>query len=132
MKHAMTCPHCSARLSLDLELRTAREAGRTLTVQAIARARERVSAGESVAAVARQLGVAPSTLARALRGRTWRGVVGPIELPDRRVTEAERVAILSLRAEGRSLRVIARALDRPLSTVRGVLERERAPRRRAA
>ena len=127
MKHAMTCPHCSARLSLDLELRTAREAGRTLTVRAIEDARARVAGGASTASVARELGVAPSSLSRALRGRTWAGAVDPIELEDRRVTDAERDAIERLRAEGRSLRAIARAIDRPLSTVRGVLERGRVP-----
>lgn len=126
MKHALTCPHCSARLSLDLELRTAREAGRTLTVRAIEDARARVADGASTAAVARELGVSPSTLARALRGRTWRGAVAPIEPADRRVTDAERTTILTLRAEGRSLRVIARAIDRPMSTVRDVLARGRA------
>jgi hypothetical protein len=63
-----------------------------LTSESVRSARERVAAGESVRAVARDLGVDHSTLWFAVTGKAWRHAGGPIKSPDRARKEKAVIA----------------------------------------
>ncbi|MGW1015560.1 hypothetical protein [Streptomyces niveus] len=103
---------------------------RRLTIELVAEARERVAGGESVHAVAGQLGVAHATMYSAIYGLTWTSVSTPSPLPRPRATLPARGATLTaedvaaarrMYVAGRSLRELAVHFEVADQTIRSAI-----------